>query len=731
MRLPDFLRNKRSKESAAYIIAMVLCLWILERLLKLRHSDLSVPFVYNDSDGTFFNVMVKTVITNGWYLNNDSLGMPKGMEMHDFPIPDSFHFLVFKFLGLFTSNSGLIINLFFLLTFPLTTVSSLFVLRRFGISYAPAILASLLYTFTFYHFFRNVQHLMYSPYYNVPLVVMMALWIFWGELSLTKTEENRTRWNLRDPKLICSVLICLLTASTGGAYYFFFASVLLLSAGIFIAIRDKSLRRMLLPSILIAIMFGTFIINISPNLIYFYKNGQSPVAVRNPAEAEYCGLKVGLLLTPTLNHRLKSLAEFKDVYGKTPLVNENVDSSLGFIGSIGFLTLIGFMLFHRPFPSREGVNRVSELLSHLGIMNITAVLVATIGGFGSLFNHLVSPQIRCYNRFSIFIAFLSLFAAAILLDLVYLRYIKTRLRQVLFHISIVLLILLGVLDQTPKNLLPDFKTVKAEYQNDSNFIRQIESALPPRAMIFQLPLCTYPEGESYNQLKPYLHSNTLRWSFGAIRNRPAGLWQKAIAAKPTNEMVEALAIAGFSGIYIDRALYKDNGAGIENELSKFLVMEPLVSSTKQYSFFNLIDYKSRLEENLGDDLAIRSERLLHPLDFSWLKGCYWPEETSDKIWRWCINNVELQIENSLSHARQVNLEMSIYVPNEGNFKIESQILNESLRIRSSTIPIKKNFSIPPGKHILKFTCDAPAVDAPLDERRLVFRINDFKLTEAE
>ena len=77
------------------------------------------------------------------------------------------------------------------------------------------------------------------------------------------------------------------------------------------------------------------------------------------------------------------------------------------------------------------------------------------------------------------------------------------------------------------------------------------------------------------------------------------------------------------------------------------------------------------------------------------------------------------------------MEMSLFVPNEGNFKIESNILNEKLRItvKSSVIPITKKFSIPPGKYSIKFTCDAPRGYAPGDPRTLVFRIDNFKLTD--
>ncbi len=583
--------RKYWRETSAYLIAIALCLWILERLLKLRNCDLSVPFIYQ-GDATYYSMVVKAIITNGWYLTNSSLGMPKGMEMYDFPMPDNFHFLLIKFFGIFTSDFARVLNLFFLITFPLTTICSFYVLRRFRISYAPAILASLLYTFLLYHFSRGEQHLMYSAYYIVPLMIMVILWVCRGELSLSITENGYTKWSFRNRKLITSLAICALTASTGGVYYFFFASILLLSAGLLISIREKNLRVMLAPLILILAMFGTFIINISPSLIHIYQNGKGAAAQRMPGEAETYGLKIAFLLMPNNFHRNKTLAKVGTNYvDSTPLVNENYDSFLGFIGGAGFLILIGWLLYRRPARASDNENSGSELLDHLSLLNITAVLVATIGGFGSIFNQFVSPQIRCYNRISVFIAFFSFFTVAILLDSIYRKYVKTRVRTAIYFVSIALLILTGVLDQTVKLPLPDFEMVKAEYHGDRNFIRQIESVVPPRAMIFQLPASTFPEGDSYEQFKAYLHSNSLRWSFGAMRGRPADLWQKTIATKPATEMIDALATADFRGILIDRRLYNDKGEKIENEISTSLAMKPLVSGDNRFSFFNLVERK--------------------------------------------------------------------------------------------------------------------------------------------
>jgi 2-keto-3-deoxy-L-rhamnonate aldolase RhmA len=63
---------------------------------------------------------------------------------------------------------------------------------------------------------------------------------------------------------------------------------------------------------------------------------------------------------------------------------------------------------------------------------------------------------------------------------------------------------------------------------------------------------------------------------------------------PAPEMVQRLAEAGFAGIYLDRRLYPDNGASLEQQLSTILGAPPMASVRSQLSFFSLDDYKARL-----------------------------------------------------------------------------------------------------------------------------------------
>ena len=65
----------------------------------------------------------------------------------DFPFYDNLDLALIKLLAMFTSNYAIVLNLFFLFTFPLTVVCSILALRDFNVSYLSAIVVSLLYAF--------------------------------------------------------------------------------------------------------------------------------------------------------------------------------------------------------------------------------------------------------------------------------------------------------------------------------------------------------------------------------------------------------------------------------------------------------------------------------------------------------------------------------------------------------------------------------------------------------
>jgi len=73
--------------------------------------------------------------------------------------------------------------------------------------------------------------------------------------------------------------------------------------------------------------------------------------------------------------------------------------------------------------------------------------------------------------------------------------------------------------------------------------------------------------------------------------------------------------------------------------------------------------------------------------------------------------------------------MSIDSPNGGTLRIGSDIISDTLKIATEPAQWSRTVVVPPGKHVIKFTCDAPPAHYPPDPRVFVFRITNFKLNE--
>jgi phosphoglycerol transferase len=392
-------------------------------------------------------------------------------------------------------------------------------------------------------------------------------------------------------RLAASILICLLVASTG-VYYAFFACFFLLVSGASASVKWGRPHHLLTALVLILIVSFGVLANLSPSLVYKFKYGENlQMGSRDPIDSERYGMKINQLILPATGHIIPEIARLKDKYNKyAPLVNENHASSLGAIGSLGFLILIAALLF-------KGKPGNMEYIDSLSILNISAVLLGTIGGFGSLFAYLISPQIRSYNRISVYIAFYSLFALILLMQHLFQKYARTRSQKIMFRSLLGVLLLLGLLDQI--TAVPNHSLTKEAYAQGREFVHKIEQSMPRHAMIFQLPYMPFPEGAPVHNLKSYelsmgyLHSKTLRWSFGAMKGREGDRWQRNVVDKPLEEFLATIYQAGFRGIYIDRMGYEDKAVKLEANLSALLDKEPLVSDNDRWAFFDTNDYGER------------------------------------------------------------------------------------------------------------------------------------------
>lgn len=575
----------RSASIWAFIAAVVLSILALFPILDLSHADLHVPFAYSSGetvgsgDSFFYYMLTKSVIDNGWYLNNPCLGAPGSMHLADFPVCSAVHVVTLKTIGWFTHDFASAVNIYYLLSFPLSALAATYALRRLGLSSQSSVLAGVLFAYLPYHFFRGQAHLFLSTYYAIPLLALVVLRLASG-IAVFGYDAG---WRRSDGALA----ICALIAATD-VYYAFFAVFLLLTAGAFAAAsgarwRDWRLWRS------VAALVGTVILVVAlqllPTLLYRWHNGPNPQAVtRRASDADLFSLRIIEMLLPISGHRLQLLATLAQRYINLSFLGDASESrfaALGVIGAAGFLFLLLVVVLRPARWSRH------TILAPAASLTLASVLLATFGGFGAILAFYVSPDIRSYNRISIFIAFFALLAGGILLD-----HLLRRMRPLPRLGVVAVLLFVGLYDQTSPAFTPDHARLRASYESDAHFVQQIESMNLPSRMIFQLPYVAFPESQPVQQMhdyqlfRGYLHSHDLRWSYGAIRGRSDDQWYHSIAALPPDKLVENLNAEGFGGIYIDRfGFTRPADAKLEVELGQLLGISPLISDDRRLVFF--------------------------------------------------------------------------------------------------------------------------------------------------
>ncbi len=309
------------------------------------------------------------------------------------------------------------------------------------------------------------------------------------------------------------------------------------------------------------------------------------------------------------------------------------------------------------------------------------------------------------------------------------------LRTVLFiNAAAAGVLLAGLWDLTPKMDLPHADIIRS-YTRDRDFVRQIESAVPRGAMIFQLPYMSFPEGGAVNRMLDYepargfLDSDNLRWSYGAMRGRPGGEWQRRVSGLPFSQMISTLKQSGFTGIWVDRFGYKDGGDTITASLQAALRVEPLRSSDSRLLFYSLASYASPESgmQSARNDERLREAATALPMDISFA-GCSVLETSKEMNWRWCGPVGKILVLNTNGVARTESVEMTLRTNYSelAHFHISGDLWRGDVEANISGTPMSLRVNVTPGSHVIEIQTDAMRVDAPGDSRDMHFRIEDFR-----
>lgn len=632
---------------------LALCAVLLAALPPIHDFPLRVPVTYG-GDGMIFTVLAKVVHEDG-FVRATRIGAPFGSDVVDWPIGMWLPFGIMAGLIAVFREPGTAINLYWLSTVTFSAVAATWAFRRLRVRPGIALVLGILYGFQPYSFYRNIVHVNLA----FPLVPLLALLCLRTGGTRPGDETRGERW--------VTMTACL-AQGFSYVYYSFFACVLLAIAAPVGWLRTGSGRLARRAGVAVLVLVAGTAVQLLPSALYWRRHGVNPdLEYKSAAQTDLFGLKLRHLLVPIDEHPVPAFRAFSArIRGAAfPGENENTFARLGTVGAIGFLAILGLLLGRSAglLPPRD------EDLDGAAVLTLATLLIAVVGGFASFFSVLVSPDIRAYNRIVVFVSFFSVFVLGTIATRAASRWpALSGVRPALRLAALGAVLVGGVLDQVP---VVHLGTVRAgsdsAFAEDRAFTRAIEARLPAGAMVFQLPHSTIPVDrnsrppmEYYDPGRAYLHSRTLRWSWGSVIGRTHE-WQAVVGAQPPREMLPLLAIAGFSGVWVDRFGYPD-GQGpqfdaIENELAEVSGETPLVSSLGRYSFVSIERYRHRLERELGAEWLERRrlELLSDAPVLRWREGCSEEKPAGNGWSRTCGRSAFLVLKNPSRSDLEVTL----------------------------------------------------------------------------
>jgi hypothetical protein len=529
----------------------VLITSLLYLFLGVWHRDIRVPLAFAH-DALWYLMQSKGTVDNGWWWWNPRLGAPFGLDALAYPsnstVDQAFVWVVSRFVP----HAIATVNLTWALLVVFSGLTATWCMRMLGVSSAGAFVAGTLFAFSPYALYRNIEHF--------ALVIYLVPFACAAALRLASGDPHQT-WGRAGRAIVfagCALL------GFDYVYYAFFGSFCIAAGSLigYVARRDR--RLLVTGALCLSIVAGSTLVNLAPSFYSWHTNGR-PLLLRDKtvAQSEMFGLKIRQLVSPVYPHRFGPFRRWVEAEGaaRFPNDNENWSSRLGLIGTLGFLGLLALL-----FVPETKRSRPMALLRGASRLTLAALLLATIGGFGTVFNLLVSPDIRAYNRISPFIAFFSLFAVVVTID----RLLTSQRARITAAAAI---LVIGISDQgqPTRTLNQRYGDIAAEISSLKAAVETIERVLPAGAMVLQLPFRPYMSEsdlgrmKQYDHFKPYLVSRHLRFSYPALSNEQVR-WQEAAARLDVRILASRLSAQGFSAVLIDRYGYEDEGNAVTTAL---------------------------------------------------------------------------------------------------------------------------------------------------------------------
>lgn len=498
-----------------------------------------------------------------------------------------------------------------------------------------AFAGALLFAFTGQAFQRGLAHLFLVFSWTVPLALLAC-----GLVAASR--------RLRFPGWGAG--FCVATAALigiGNPYVLFLFLQLLGWALIAQWLGARRRENLLAGGLALAVALTAFFLVESHVWLFTPDSGANSPLVRNYGGTERYALKPLELLVPPSSHRWEALAFFGNRYERWSdwRGGEAFLPYLGLVGIAGILWLAWTTL--RALMERK---RLPSVALPAGWV----VAFASVGGVTNVIAFFTGLVLfRATNRYSIFIS-----AAALLFIAARMTHWWANRRATwLSFAAAATVAVVGLADQLPRAPgLEKQQRIAHRITADRALGEMLEGRLAQGAMVFQLPVMAFPEAAPQHQLgdyehfRPYLATQSLRFSYGSLRGRSRARWQRDAATLPTPEFVDKLESYGFGAVYFSRRGFPDGGEKLLQELEE-------------------MGRTDRVEK--GDQVAVflrPTQQPEPPMARSLTFGQGWQNAAPGEP-RWAYGPAALSYYNPLSHAVPRNVRLVVSGVGERHLQI--------------------------------------------------------------
>jgi phosphoglycerol transferase len=707
--------------------------------LRVWDGSRQIP-MYASGDANFSLLLTKTVIANTWVSVDHLLGFPFGSALYDDSVAygDASQLLMMKFLSLGTSNPVVVMNAFFMGTFFLVAMSAYAVLRDFAFPRLACAVPAILYSLLPYHFLRNETHLFLAAYYAVPLGGWIVLRALRGDPLWRRRASGGNRLTQWASGRSFATLAACVVVGTSEVYYSAFTLLLIVPLALLGAGASRDIKRLIGPLVAVVAIAGSTLAVQLPTIVWHAQHGANQdVTKRLPVESQRYALDLALLLVPLPGHPVAGISNLSERYHSNldaaPV--ESIGAALGSWLTLGFVVAVLAVFLAAFGASYVGRTR---LVVDAGLAAGVAFLFGTTGAGGTLFAYYVSSQLRGWNRISVFIAFFAAIGLAALLSWLLERGVSRR-GQVLGVVALGVVLFTGYKDQTRPAFRPNYDANLAVWRSDSRFISGVEARLPGDAAILQYPQMLFPEYGplhkmvDYDPLKGYIHSDRLRWSYGAIKGRMPDDWVSHAQDLSLQQQIAAAVAAGFRGVVVDTFGYEDGGADFLRQLGRATgAPADLVSEDGRLVFFDLTSL-TRAAAGVAPTVREQAaQALIRPVAVEYGTGFYGIEQDAKNTWHWGQQKATLEIGNEAHVARRLTLKFKLHTPGTTTQRVVLRLPDGQRKTvavpAGREAPVRLSLVLPPGDQQLTMTTSAP-VNAT-DGRQLHLQVLDLERDEA-